>query len=229
MIRNAIFVCCDGEVEDIIHALWECQVTKEIWWEVELCQSNIFNRFTCFRDLLTGIFQFQEPNLAEVFTYVAWSIWTKRNALRLGNRSIPYSKFFADANERLQEYQANLDPTRWSPPPIPFSKRILIFQDISFAGIGVVIRESTGKVVGALSERIKLPPTVEDVESLACKRVIAFAIEIGLHRVVFEGDLTTFLNYLQANSPCQASFGIVIEDSLSLASQLDSFSFSHAR
>lgn len=70
---------------------------------------------------------------------------------------------------------------------------------------------------------------MEDVESLACNRVIAFEIEIGLHQAVFEGDSTTFLNYLQADSSCQASFGIVIEDSLSLASQLDSSSFSHAR
>lgn len=92
----------------------------------------------------------------------------------------------------------------------------------------MIIRESTGKV-GALSERIKLPPTVDDVESLACKRVIAFAIAIGLHQAVLEGDSTTFLNYLQADSSCEASFGIVIKDSLSLASQLDSFSFFHAR
>lgn len=39
----------------------------------------------------------------------------------------------------------------------------------------------------------------------------------------------TFLNNLQADSFYQASFGIVIEDSLSLASKLDSFSFSHVR
>jgi len=148
----------------------------------------------------------------------------------LGNCSIPYSKIFADTNERLQDYQAaqviklpdapNLGPTHWSLPPTPFLKANFdgaLSQDISFAGIGLIIRESTGKVVGALSERIKLPPTVEDVESLACNRVIAFAIEIGLHQAVFEGDSTTFLNYLQADSSCQASFGIVIEDSLSLA------------
>ena len=88
--RNDFCKCCGREVEDTIHALWECQVCKEIWWEVELCQRNLSSSFTCFRDLLTGIFQSQEPNLAEVFAYVAWVIWTKRNASRLGNFSIPY-------------------------------------------------------------------------------------------------------------------------------------------
>ena len=88
--HNDFCECCGREVEDTIHALWECLVLKEIWWEVELCQSNLSSHFTCFRDLLTGIFQSQEPNLAEAFAYVAWVIWTKRNASRLGNYSIPY-------------------------------------------------------------------------------------------------------------------------------------------
>ena len=52
---------------------------------------------------------------------------------------------------------------------------------MSCAGFRVVIRETIGKVVGALSERINLPTTVEDVEALAFKRAIAFAIELGLH------------------------------------------------
>ena len=57
---------------------------------------------------------------------------TKRNALRLGNCPIPYSKIFADTNERLPDYQAaqviklpdalNLGPTHWSLPPTPFLK-----------------------------------------------------------------------------------------------------------
>lgn len=125
-----------------------------------------------------------------------------------------------------------LGPTRWSIPPDPFLKANFdraLFHDLSCAGIGVVIRDAAGKVVGALSERINLPPTVEDVEALACKRAIAFAIELGLHHVVFEGDSATIIKYLQADTPCMASFGIVIANSLSLASQLDSVSFIHVR
>lgn len=119
-----------------------------------------------------------------------------------------------------------LGPTRWSIPP---DLDRALFHDLSCAGIGVVIRDAAGKVVGALSERINLPPTVEDVEALACKRAIAFAIELGLHHVVFEGDSATIIKYLQADTPCMASFGIVIANSLSLASQLDSVSFIHVR
>ena len=96
---------CDGEVEDTIHALWDCLVLKEIWWEMDICKSNLSTRFTYFRDLLTGILNSQEPNQAEVFASVAWEIWRKRNALRVGVDSIPYPKIFREATERLHEFQ----------------------------------------------------------------------------------------------------------------------------
>ena len=83
---------CDGEAEDTIHALWDCLVLKEIWWEMDICKSNLSTRFTYFRDLLTGILNSQEPNQVEVFASVAWEIWRKRNALRVGVDSIPYPK-----------------------------------------------------------------------------------------------------------------------------------------
>ena len=37
-------------------------------------------------------------------------------------------------------------------------------MDTSHAGISVVIRDLAGEVIGALSERIALPTTVDDVE-----------------------------------------------------------------
>lgn len=53
-------------------------------------------------------------------------------------------------------------------------------MDTSHAGISVVIRDLAGEVIGALSERIALPTTVDDVEALACRRAIEFAMEKDL-------------------------------------------------
>ena len=55
-----------------------------------------------------------------------------------------------------------------------------LFMDTSHAGISAVIRDLAGKVIGALSERIALPTTVDDVEALACRRAIEFAMEKDL-------------------------------------------------
>ena len=130
--HNDMYEICNGEAEDTIHASWDCLVLKEIWWEMDLCKSNLSTRFTCFRDLLTRILNSQEPNQAEVFASIAWEIWRKRNALKVGVDSIPYTKIFGEAIERLHEFQAawsdqfltiqRIHITSWIPPSSPLLK-----------------------------------------------------------------------------------------------------------
>jgi len=71
----------------------------------------------------------------------------------------------------------------WSLPQQLFYKANFggaLFQDITSAGTLVVIRDLVGQIIGSLSERIVLPPTVYDVEALAYRMAIAFTLEIGL-------------------------------------------------
>lgn len=59
----------------------------------------------------------------------------------------------------------------WSPPQQLFYKANFdgaLFQDITSVGTEVVIRDFVGQIIGSLSERIVLLPTVDDVEALAC-------------------------------------------------------------
>ena len=56
------------------------------------------------------------------------------------------------------------------------------------AGLGVAIRDSSGEVIGDMSQRVPLPQTVVKVEALACRRAVSFAIELGLRELVIEGD-----------------------------------------
>ena len=72
------------------------------------------------------------------------------------------------------------------------------FIDTYSAGLGVVARDLDGMVITPLSERIRLPPTVADLEALACRRAILFALELGLQDVVFEGDSEVIINHLKA-------------------------------
>ncbi|XP_075645363.1 uncharacterized protein LOC142616385 [Castanea sativa] len=76
---------------------------------------------------------------------------------------------------------------------------------------------------------INLPSSVEELEALACQRAISFAIEVGLHDVIFEGDSRTIYNLLTSNVPCLAPFGHIIDDSRILASNLRNASFSHVK
>jgi len=45
-----------------------------------------------------------------------------------------------------------------------------------------------GKVLGALSEKLALPASVELLETLATRRATLFVVKLGLHDSIFKGD-----------------------------------------
>ena len=144
--------------------------------------------------------------------------------------------------ERLQEFQMAQDtplpsplvahPTHWLPPSLHQYKANCdgaVFRDINSIGLGVVIRDTAGLVIAALSERICLPSTVDEMEALAYRRANAFALDIGLHEVAFEGDSEVVFKQLNSEPPFLASYGHIIEESQTLASNFRFASFSHVK
>ena len=49
----------------------------------------------------------------------------------------------------------------------------------------MVVKDASEWVQGALSNRLTLPMTVEDVEALACRTAVVYALELGLEEVVW--------------------------------------------
>nr|POE44703.1 hypothetical protein CFP56_75918 [Quercus suber] len=101
------------------------------------------------------------------------------------------------------------------PPDPPFYKANFdrtLFRGFSSAGIGVVVRDFKGTVIRALSKWIGLPPSDVDVEALACKRDVSFAIEIGLQEAVSERDSEMIINSLNSDCSSLAHFGHPVED-----------------
>ena len=151
-------------------------------------------------------------------------------------------RIYSDAVNRLHEFQMAQDnsvqqqvvahPTHWLPcPPNQYKANSdgAIFKNSGVAGLRAVVRDSKGMVIAVLSDHIALPPTVEDVEALACKRAISFSIELRLLDVVFKGDSEIIHKHLILDSPCLAAFGHIIGDSRRLISSLRNASFTHVR
>ena len=124
------------------------------------------------------------------------------------------------------------EPTLWKPPCSPFCKINFdgaLFQDQKMAGIGVVIRNPNGHVIGALSDRIFLPAIVDEVEALACRKAISFALDLGVENVILEGDSMTIIQALNSDSSCASSYGHIIDDIRACALLFSSISFSHVK
>lgn len=79
-------------------------------------------------------------------------------------------------------------PIHWSPPPYSWCKANFdgaIFQELEAVGVGVVIRDHEGNGIRALSKRIALPSSIEDVEAIVGRKAISFTKQFGLQKVIF--------------------------------------------
>ena len=62
-----------------------------------------------------------------------------------------------------------------------------------------------------------LPGTVEEVEAIACKEAVRFALQLGLADMVFEGESKSITNAINSGTSCYSSFGHILDDVKALA------------
>ena len=79
----------------------------------------------------------------------------------------------------------------WSPPPMLRCKINVdraIFKAHEAVGIGVLICDSHGQVVAALSKKINAPLGALEAKAKAFEDGLQFAKDVGIHDFIIEGD-----------------------------------------
>ena len=98
---------------------------------------------------------------------------------------------FFDANKPEARPRVHNPPSRWVLPENGLYKvnyDAAIFDSLGYAGLGVVIRDSARQIIAALSQKIGLPHSVETAEALTALRVVVFAKELSVFKVIVKGD-----------------------------------------
>ena len=145
--------------------------------------------------------------------------------IRLDRSTRPLNQVLPVAGEMLHDFldaqdEASMTPQvstqpHWSAPTQTQYKANFdgaLFSSTNAASLGVVIRDNVGAVIGALSMCIPLPQLVATVETLACKRAVQFAAEIGLHEVIFEGDAAGVIQAIKNREADQSAHGHIVGD-----------------
>ena len=176
-----------------------------------------FLALNSFSDLVELVGQRKQK--LDLFAVVAWYVWQWRNELRANKSIIPLQDTLISAAQLLTDFQKRrlvipswslMSDSKWKPPNKDKFKTKYdgaVFQETNEAGIGVVIWNDEGEVLGALSEKIALPGSVVMVEMLAARRAIQFALEIGITHSVFEGDSENIYKALSTDVTPLSSFG----------------------
>uniref|UniRef100_A0A7N2LZ18 Reverse transcriptase zinc-binding domain-containing protein n=1 Tax=Quercus lobata TaxID=97700 RepID=A0A7N2LZ18_QUELO len=165
ILNDSTFHLYSKENESSMHALWDCEKIQEVW-------SHIFRNKTRITEVSTPL-----DRIAKAASdFLQW--------IRCSN----YPGMKTKPTAKLERWI----PPHPRPPPSDSLKTNFdgaIFQEPDEAGTGVVIRNFTGEVMVALSEKITKPSSVSILESIVPRRAVQFVRELDFDHSYFEGDL----------------------------------------
>uniref|UniRef100_A0A7N2MJ41 RNase H type-1 domain-containing protein n=1 Tax=Quercus lobata TaxID=97700 RepID=A0A7N2MJ41_QUELO len=84
----------------------------------------------------------------------------------------------------------------------------VIFESVNSAGLGVVIRNCEGLVMASLSQLVHLRTMVIEEETLATRRALQLAIELGFDNLTLEGDSKVLIKVLESRTSSLGSVWI---------------------
>jgi len=179
---------CGKHLESICHIFWFCDQTKEVWESSKLALPFEIRPLWDFIDVVWHLQKRKEqcPGLLEHTIAICWGIWKNRNEVKRGGKGRTERVITKSSLLLLEEFQiANEGPqatrvstsevVKWLPPSSGCYKvnvNGVVFSKRKQVGIGVVIHDSLGEVVAALSKNMAL--------SLGALETEAKALEEGI-------------------------------------------------
>jgi ribonuclease HI len=164
-------------------------------------------------------------NVPPVVKHFAWKVIHKVKAI---------IEDFDGANAKMEKERRLLDPgrVRWHKPPVGILKinwDAALHKGNKHMGVGVVIQDDKGDVVGALS---KIVPYIVDpltAETMAVWHAARWACEMDFQNVIMEGDSPNVIQELQKQDSIGSVCGQLIMDTKTILSRLVSVSFQHVK
>ncbi|XP_022714604.1 uncharacterized protein LOC111274267 [Durio zibethinus] len=186
--------------ESLLHVIRDCNNVREVWhilgfkWDKEIYSALPLAEW--FDKVVDNFSQ----DRFETFLIAAWVIWSGRNEEFYGGKKLSaaqtatfvrsYREEFMNAQEkRDMGVQGGL--VIWRPPPSSSAKVNFdgsYNRDTGEGGIGLVVRDVDGTVLGTLSmKRIEIAyPWM--IEGKVALEVLKFARDLGLARILLERD-----------------------------------------
>lgn len=143
-----------------------------------------------------------------------WTIWYRRNRLRVEGKPFPISEVLPMAKRLHQVFihaitvmqpsllASNLALIRWSPPRnIAFKLNFdgSVFQESDDASLGVVAQDSRGLALASLVEKVILPHLVAKLEAMAAVCALNYAQKLSLSSIILECDSEIIIKALLSN------------------------------
>ncbi|XP_041025461.1 uncharacterized protein LOC121265855 [Juglans microcarpa x Juglans regia] len=215
------------EEETTTHALWECELARDVWSQCsKSLQKSHFSQMNML-EIFEAIARTMDTNCLQEFAMVAKQIWWRRNDF-IFNQMFKHPNVVVSATyqnlKMLKELEVqrsassrpnNSSIIEWQAPPMHFHKLnwdAVVDRTRAGVGIGTVVRNYEGKIVATMRRSqcmFRLPSLAEAYGAL---QVVSFAMDLGLTKVIVEGDSLQTIQALKKEEDQLNYFGMFVSE-----------------
>ena len=173
----------------------------------------------------------------ELFFIVAWTVWWNRNQATHDDIGSPPIQTWEITNRICWTIQVPSQiPSHHSSHLSPLGKPPLMFQinvdeatsgDSRNSSIGVIIRDSHGSTLAAMSKLLPMPYSAEVTKALALQGV-RLAIEMNLSQTIFESNALSLVQALNSRK-ARGELGYILQEIRNAKNSFNSCSFQHLK
>ena len=213
-------------LESVVHALWECGLARDVWaGSLKILQKGGLGMVDMLQ-LMEYLMEQVESHDMEAVLVQAWLIWNQRNRVVHGGKFHDLGWLNNWVTDFLEEFwiasilmgpahggQSSRDT--WQPPPpliFVLNFDAALFSAFNSSSFGAIIRNEKGEVMVAMIAKGLEVSCSEEVEFLACRKAIEFAIDASFSELVIEGDNSFVMKAVLALQDDYSLLGNVIRD-----------------
>ncbi|OVA10969.1 Reverse transcriptase zinc-binding domain [Macleaya cordata] len=235
---------CDMHNETVHHLFIDCPFSRAVWFHFHQATHLHLHHDLSVEEWISSWFlgnngQEQEIGWAVKCATICWHIWKVRCKVVFEHVNpsprdvacsiMPYL-FSIQPSSPIHALQTTNDQTTdnvsyWTAPSfhvIKLNYSASYSQSVNNVGLGFILRDHAGRVLGARSLSVAAS-SAEESDGLALLTAVQWAVTLQLRNVVFEGDARVITRYLTSN---QGTVGWrtknLLDETKILAESLDS-------
>ncbi|XP_042983278.1 uncharacterized protein LOC122312683 [Carya illinoinensis] len=220
---------CLQQVESIEHVIWECEAARDVWglYSRQLQKRSIRNQ--SFRELVTNLMEVLNKEMLTEMAVVAWRLCKRRNEAIFQKVFTSPSILWRQIHQKLQDLSLlNHKPPhssssnvmansmdQWKAPLIDHYKinwDAAIDHKNCRVGIGTIIRNWEGQVMGTMKMNRPLYPDPYLAESYAALQATLLGVNMGLRKIILEGDALKVVKEINGDNENWGQAGMIISE-----------------